>query len=96
MVKKPKPTRKQLERKLLEMEAQLASSYHFSSVTLKEFTYPKLMASGVLLQLSTLGNTKSMVPVVIRGGLSQETVNGLLKDMNRSYEESIELKPKGV
>jgi hypothetical protein len=84
---------KTLQRKNKELHAQLASTYHFASANLKGVTYPRLMASGVLIEMHLLGGKQAVLPVVIRGGLSEETVAALTKDLVRSYEESIELKP---
>lgn len=98
--KKKKPTRADLQRKLKEMEAQLASTYHFASATLDNAAYPKLIASAVIVELTALGGRQLINPVAIRGGLSQETIDCLRKDIARSWDEATEFKPvresKGV
>ncbi len=86
-------TRAELERKLVEMEAQLASTYHFSGHYLSEFTTDKMTGSGVLIQMSSLGGRIEMNPVVIRDGLSNETIEALKKDMRRSFELATMYRP---
>ena len=95
-MKKPKVTRAVLLRKLAEMEAQLSSTYHFADANLSRVEYPKLLASGVILRLTILGQNETVEPVCIRGGLSPETVDAIRADLKRSYDESIEFKPSGA
>lgn len=95
-MKKPKVTRAVLLRKIEEMEAQLASTYHFADAELSRVEFPKLLASGVILRLTILGQDRTIIPVCIRGGLSPETIDALRADLKRSYEESIEFKPSGA
>lgn len=97
-MKTPKPkklTRAELVRKLKEMEAQHASTYHFAS-----FGLPKagdnLMASAVILELTALGGREIIPPVAIVNGLSKETIEAIQKDISRSWKWKTEMKPKGV
>lgn len=90
----PKKTKAQLRRKVLELEAQLAATLHFADATLDKAE--NLMGSGVLLQLSALGGRELIPPVVIRDGLSPETIAAIRKDMIRSYEVATVFKPKGI
>lgn len=93
---KPKgPSKAQLQRKVLELTAQLASTYHFADVTLKKAGMDQLGGSGVLLQLTALGGRELVVPVVILDGLSPETIAALHKDILRSHELATIFKPKG-
>ena len=90
--KKPKgPTKIELVRKLKEMEAQLASTYHFASVNL-----PKaegLGGSAVILELTALGGRELIHPVAIRGGLSPDTISAIRRDIARSFDEAVLFKP---
>jgi len=90
---KKKETRADLRRKVMELTAQLASSYHFASVTLHK-AGDSLTASGALLQLHALGGRELICPVVIRDGLSADTIAALQRDIARSYTSATELKPK--
>lgn len=91
--KKKGPTKAELARKVKELEAQLASSYHFASATLDKAESPALMASAVIVELTALGGRELIHPVAIRGGLSPETIAALRKDIARSYDEAVEFKP---
>ncbi|UTC29802.1 hypothetical protein BAJUN_01720 [Bajunvirus bajun] len=96
MTKPAKPrklTRAELARKVLELEGQLASSYHFATLELHK-AGDNLMASGVLISLTALGGREIIKPVVIRDGLSAATIAALRADMVRSYELATSFKPK--
>jgi hypothetical protein len=97
---KPKVTKTQriaeLERKLREAGAGQAHVYHFADAELHKASTDHLMASGVILTLTVLGGRKICDPVLIRNGLSLETVAALKADMVRSYHDAIEFKPKGA
>ena len=84
----------ELERKLLEAEAQLVHVYHFASATLPKFDTDHCAASAVILTLSTLGNRATLGPIAVRGGLSQSTIDALRGDFLRSYEDAIAFRPK--
>ena len=86
-------TRNQLEREVLELKAQLASTYHFASVSIKKASTDHLMASGALLQLTCIGGRELISPTLIRDGLSPETIEALQKDIKRSYELATAFKP---
>lgn len=94
MTTRPKAkTRADLAREVKELKAQLASTYHFASVNLPKANQDRMMASGVLLELHALGGREIIEPVVIRGGLSDDTIAALQRDMARSYESAVEFKP---
>lgn len=92
--KAKKPTRAALQRKILELEAQLASSCHFAAATLHTASDAHLMASGCLVQLTAIGGRDLIVPVMIRNGLSQDTIKALRADIARSWDWATEMKPK--
>lgn len=91
----PKPTKTELQRKIVELEAQLASTYHFADAYLAQIKEGAYLASGVLLQLHALGGKEIIPPVVIRDGLSPETISAIRKDLARSYDLATMFKPKG-
>ena len=78
----------------MELTAQLASTYHFASTQLPK-AGDALMGSGALLTLHALGGRELMCPVVVRDGLSAETIAALQRDIARSYEIAVMFKPKG-
>jgi hypothetical protein len=93
---KSSPTKAQLRHKLVELEAQLAHAYHFASYYLDKTSTDRLMGSGVLIQMHFLGGKEAVLPVVIKDGLSKETINSLKADLLRSYEKAVEFKPQGA
>jgi len=90
-----KKTRQQLERQILELESQLAHRYAYAQSEIDKASTAKMMASGVLLQLTALGGREIISPVVIRDGLSPETIAAIKADLHRSYELTVMHKTKG-
>ena len=88
-----KPTKAQLQRKVLELEAQLIHVYHFAAKNLDRVGTDRPHGSGVILQLSFIGGAEPFAPVMIRNGLSRETINALKADLIRSYEDATVFKP---
>lgn len=86
----------ELERKLREAEAAQVHHYHFASATIDKASTDHLLGSGVILTLTVLGGREICAPVMIRDGLSKETIEALKADFVRSYENAVEFKPKGV
>jgi hypothetical protein len=97
---KPKQTKAQriaeLERKLTEAQAQLVHLYHFASVDIAKASTERLSGSGVILTLTALGGQVIVPPVLIRNGLSAETIAALKADFVRSFEDATVFKPVGV
>ncbi|HRO59381.1 MAG TPA: hypothetical protein PKZ27_02965 [Rhodocyclaceae bacterium] len=91
-----KQTRADLKRRVMELEAQLVYMYHAASHTLDRAGTKHLMGSGVLLRMNALGGREITVPIVIRDGLSDDTIEALQRDIARSYELATAFKPKGV
>ena len=82
--------RAKLERQIVELKGQLASSYYFATQSIDKSS--NIAGSGVLLELSCLGGRKIIDPVVIVGGLSKETVEAIKVDLKRSFDYAIEFK----
>lgn len=87
-------SRGDLLREVTELKAQLASTYHFASAELHRTSKVALMGSGVLVQLTGLGGRDLTCPFVVLDGLSDDTIAALRRDIARSYETAIALKPK--
>lgn len=99
MTKAPKPkkkTRAELERKIMELEAGMASTYHFADAYLAQIKDGSYMGSGVVLRITALGGREVMPPVLIRDGLSPETIAAIRKDIVRSHELATMFKPAGA
>lgn len=92
MTKKPL-TKADLQRKVKELEAQLAHQYHFATRTIDKAGMQHCLGSAVILELTVLGGTKVIAPVAIKDGLSAETIAALKADLKRSYDLTVEFKP---
>ena len=79
-------TRKQLERKVIELTAQLASTYHFANQSINKASIDHLLGGGVLLELTALGGREIIYPTVILDGLSNETIQAIKADIKRSHD----------
>jgi hypothetical protein len=82
-------TKKDLERQILELKAQLPITYTISSSMLDKVSTDHLMGSGVLLQLSGIGGKELINPVMIKDGLSKSTIDAIKADLKRSYDLTI-------
>ena len=88
-----KKTRKQLETRVLELEASLASTYHFASKNIAKLSNDYLMGSGIVISITHLGGKPATLPFMIADGFSSETLIALQGDILRSFETATELKP---
>lgn len=86
----------ELERKLNEALAGQAHVYHFASASIDNASTDHLLASGVIITLTVLGGREIFNPVLIRDGLSRETIAALKADFARSYGNAVSFKPKGA
>lgn len=86
----------ELERRLKEAEAGQAHVYPSASQAIDKASTNHLYGSGVIITLTFLGGREVHSPVLIRDGLSKETIEALKADFLRSYESAVEFKPKGV
>ena len=84
---KPKTkTKAELERKIVELSAQMPHAYSHAKEQIKKVGAEHLMASGVLLRLTFLGGVEAINPVVIKDGLSTTTIMAIISDIERSRE----------
>lgn len=87
MSRKPnKPTVEQLQREVMELKAQRATAYTCASTAIEKAGVKHKMASGVLLQLTAVGGAEIIPPVMIRDGLSVETIDAIRADLKRSLD----------
>jgi hypothetical protein len=89
-----KPTYAELVRQNMELKGQLAHAYTYASHEVAKASTKHLMASGVLVQLSALGGREIIQPVVIRDGLSDDTIEALKRDLARSFDIATAAKPQ--
>lgn len=93
-VKKVKPTRAELEQKILELEALMAGNLHFASAELDK-AGPSLVGSAVIVDLKFLGGKRVCQPFAIRDGFHPETIEAIREDIRRSYGIATMWKPAG-
>lgn len=86
----------ELERQLLEAQAAQAHVYFHAESRLDRAGSEHMKASGVVLTLTELGGREICQPVLIRDGLSAETIAAIKRDLARSYTEATACKPRGV
>lgn len=94
MKKTNKKTNKELLHRIKELESQLAHGYYFAGEALNKLDIAHLIGSGVLMQLFVNGESEAKVTIMIKDGLSIETIKAIKNDLIRSYENAIEMKPK--
>lgn len=81
-----KPTYEQLARQNAELIAGL-NAVHVSALgSLKKASTSSRMASGVMVQLTAVGGAEIISPVMVRDGLSDDTIEALRRDITRSLE----------
>lgn len=80
-------------REIKELKSQMIHTYHFASLDLSKANMDAMLGSGVILELTALGGKKLIDPVMIKNGLSKETILAIQRDLRRSFEYSIEFQP---
>ena len=86
----------ELTRERDEALAGQVHTYHFASYALNKLSTDHLAASGLILSVTVLGGREPFDPVMIRDGLSKETIAALKADLVRSYNLAIAFKPEGA
>lgn len=78
-----------LERKNMELEAQLPHVYPNADRDLKKASRQTMMASGLLIQIHALGGREICRPFVLRDGLSDATIEALRDELKYSHEQTV-------
>lgn len=97
IIKEPKkPSRKdllitELENRIQELESHDILRMMQAREEIKRLTQAKFMGSGVILHIKSLRGSDLVAPVMIQGGLSDETIAAIQADLLRSYEYRIEI-----
>lgn len=76
-----------------QFKSSLSSSYHFAGNALLKLNRNRYMASGVIMTISDISGKEVMQQVCFKDGLSNESINALLEDMQYSYDRGTEFKP---
>ncbi len=82
-----------LERKVLELEAQLVHVYHFARIGIAKAGRDRTRGSAVVVRLTYLGGAEVCPPFALKDGLSPATIEALTEDVRYSYERTTELRP---
>lgn len=93
MAKTKRPTYQELARQNMELRAQLAFNYAAASKDIDGASTRHMKSSGVLLQIHALGGREIVKPVLVRDGLSDDTIAALKKDFRLSWELATVAKP---
>lgn len=80
--------------KVDQYKSGAASTYHFAGAELLKCNKDRFNGSGVIISMKGLSGKELVMPFMIKNGLSNETINALLDDMQKSYDDIIELKPQ--
>ena len=79
--------------KVDQYKASLIHTYHFAGNELLKCGNDRYMASGLIVEIKNLSGKAVVMPFMVKDGLSNETINALLDDMQRSFNSSVEFKP---
>lgn len=82
-------TRAQLERDLVEVRAGSVSNLGFAHRGISKLSTDHCMGSGVLMEISTIGGDRA-TSILIRDGLSLETIGAIKADIVRSHRLACE------
>ena len=85
-----------LARQCMELKSQLVHQYHFAQQAIDKASVERMVGSGVILTLTALGGKELVEPVMIKDGLSPETIVAIKRDLYRSYDLAIAWRPYPV
>ena len=84
-----------LEKKIEALEAQLVSTRSFAIKYAKDMAKKNFFGSGIILEIKSLGGKQLLGnPVMVANGLSKETWEHIIKDLENSLRYSLELVPE--
>lgn len=87
---------KRLEAKIKELEGASSFRHHVASVNLEKCSLERMKASAVLVTIEGVNGKEIVAPVLISGGLSDQTIKALQLDILRSFNYNNEIGPKSV
>lgn len=80
-----KPTYKDLERKVRELEAQSATNTRAAMRDIEK-SGDQLMASACIIQIAALSGREIVRPFAVRDGLSHETIKAIQNDIQKTMQ----------
>ena len=81
-----KPTYAQLKRQVLELEAQSIWNLKNARREIKKTGENNFKASACIISITALGGREVVNAFAIRDGLSKETIDAIIKDIERTCE----------
>jgi len=82
-----KPTYAQLARQLLELEAQSLWSLKGAKDDMTRASEEHLKASACIISITALGGQQIVAPFAVSDGLSKETVDALIKEIDKTLTQ---------
>lgn len=79
--------------KVCQHKSALIHTYHFSGNEMLTCNRDRMLGSGVILAIYDLSGKTRVSPVMLKDGLSNETINSLLNDMQYSFDNAVSYKP---
>jgi len=76
-----------------QYKASLIHNYFFAGEKLIKLNKDRMMGSGVILSIADLNGKLIVEPIMIKDGLSKESINSLLDDFQYSYNKATEFLP---
>jgi len=76
-----------------EFKSSVCHRYHFASNELLRLNRDRYLGSAVIISIADLKGELLIKPVSFKDGLSNESINALLDDLQYSYDSVIELTP---
>lgn len=92
MPKKPDPAVAVLQRKVLELEAQLAHVPYFAKIGIEKADRKRTLGSSVIVQMHYLGGAPVCLPFALKDGLSDATIAALIGDLSYTYAKATDFK----
>ena len=75
-----------VDKAIITQQAQQYSSYHFAYENIKRLDNDRLMGSGAIITITHLNGKACVDPVMIKDGLSVETIKAIQADLKRSQQ----------
>ena len=89
-------TKTDFQRQAMENLAGQAHIYHFADKALARTSEDVMKCSGVIITITALGGKTLIEPVLIRDGLSKDTIEALRAELRKSYTLATLYKPSGM
>ena len=74
------------EKDIITQKAQQYSAYHFAHENIKRLNNDRLKGSGAIITITHLNGKACVDPVMIKDGLSDETIKAIQADLKRSQQ----------